>query len=457
MQTGSRCRHRSWLPCEDRLVTPRILRIRRSVQVRRKGNLASTIRIDRALKPDDSFALHKDFRHVSDYAVEQNHCTKAHLAAGFNEALPCLQIDLLEEQKFNRAVIGEMSCRKNTRVVEHKKIARLNEAGQFGEALMCDRLARPVEHHHARVFAMGGRSQRDQFIGKHVIVIAQLLAHAREGSASFPFARKAIRKGKLALPCCVRLSRDMDDFGEAIDIALGGLDRIRRENEHPPRASRAALARLREVPPMVRANKAEQLAPLRERVAICALCPHLASSRTQTVFGVGNPEAELMFIGEAPGADEDRQGEPFVGRAGQLLTKIIAAMGFIRDDVYIANVLKCRPNMPPGAPGNRPPTPKEMATCLPYLTEQIEIIGPNVLVALGATAVEGLLGRREPMGKMRGRWHSYGETPLMITFHPSYLLRNQSNTEKRKVWEDMLLVLERLGRPISEKQRNYFR
>ncbi len=164
-----------------------------------------------------------------------------------------------------------------------------------------------------------------------------------------------------------------------------------------------------------------------------------------------------MFIGEAPGADEDRKGEPFVGRAGQLLTKIIAAMGFSRDDVFIANVLKCRPNMPAGAPGNRPPTAAEMETCLPYLTEQIEIIGPRVLVALGATAVEGLLKIREPMGKLRGRWHSYRETPLMITFHPSYLLRNQSNTEKRKVWEDMLLVLEHLERPITEKQRNYFR
>jgi DNA polymerase len=113
--------------------------------------------------------------------------------------------------------------------------------------------------------------------------------------------------------------------------------------------------------------------------------------------------------------------------------------------------------MPPGAPGNRPPTAKEMATCLPYLTEQIEIIRPKVLVALGATAVEGLLGERQPMNKMRGRWHTYGATPLMITFHPSYLLRNQANTEKRKVWEDMLLVLEHLERPISEKQRNYFR
>ena len=236
---------------------------------------------------------------------------------------------------------------------------------------------------------------------------------------------------------------------------------MQRESDRPPRANRRALDRLHEATPppndIIPNDKSTRLAPLREQVAVCRLCPHLASSRTQTVFGVGNLDAELMFIGEAPGADEDRQGEPFVGRAGQLLTKIIGAMGFNRDDVFIANVLKCRPHMPPGAPGNRPPTPAEMETCLPYLTQQIEIIEPKVLVALGATAVEGLLKIREPMGKLRGRWHSYHETPLMITFHPSYLLRNQSNTEKRKVWEDMLLVLERLERPITEKQRNYFR
>ncbi len=164
-----------------------------------------------------------------------------------------------------------------------------------------------------------------------------------------------------------------------------------------------------------------------------------------------------MFIGEAPGADEDAQGEPFVGRAGQLLTKIIETMGFTRDDVYIANVLKCRPDMPVGAPGNRPPTLDEMQTCLPYLREQIEIIRPKVLVALGATAVEGLLGTRGVLRELRGKWHSFNETPLMITYHPSYLLRNQTPAEKRKVWEDMLLVLEKLGRPITQKQRNYFR
>lgn len=249
----------------------------------------------------------------------------------------------------------------------------------------------------------------------------------------------------------------MNDFGEAINIAIRALERLQRESDHPPRASLGALARLRLTTAPISGGKAERLAPLRARVAVCLRCPHLAASRTQTVFGIGNVDADLMFIGEAPGADEDRLGEPFVGRAGQLLTKIIGAMGFTREEVYIANVLKCRPDTPGRSAGNRPPTREEMATCLPYLVEQIAIIEPRVLVALGATAVAGLLEFREPMNQLRGRWHSYQDTPLMVTYHPSYLLRNQSNTEKRKVWEDMLLVLERLERPITEKQRVYFR
>ncbi len=204
-------------------------------------------------------------------------------------------------------------------------------------------------------------------------------------------------------------------------------------------------------------SNAQQLAAVNERVSVCTKCPNLASSRTQTVFGVGNPDAEIMFVGEAPGADEDAQGEPFVGRAGQLLTKIIKAMGFAREDVYIANILKCRPDTPGSAYGNRPPTPREMQTCRPYLMEQIDIIKPKVIVALGAVAVEGLLGARSPMRELRGRWNSFNGTPLMVTYHPAYLLRNQSPSEKRKVWEDMMQVLDRLEKPISEKQRNYFR
>jgi uracil-DNA glycosylase len=264
----------------------------------------------------------------------------------------------------------------------------------------------------------------------------------------------------------------------ALDLVIAALERIREKSDHEPRASRIALAQLQPadlvtvsvvtttdlsdcVSPTARqlqvaGNKADLLAAVRERVGACTRCAHLACSRTQTVFGVGNPNADLMFIGEAPGADEDQQGEPFVGRAGQLLTRILKAMNFAREDVYIANILKCRPDTPAGSFGNRPPTPAEMQTCRPYLVEQIDIIQPTVLVALGAVAVEGLLGTRGTMRELRGRWHRYNSIPLMITYHPAYLLRNQAPSEKRKVWEDMLQVLERLDRPISERQRNYF-
>ncbi|HEY3761353.1 MAG TPA: uracil-DNA glycosylase [Verrucomicrobiae bacterium] len=203
-------------------------------------------------------------------------------------------------------------------------------------------------------------------------------------------------------------------------------------------------------------EKAAAFAALRERVMACVKCSHLASSRKNVVFGVGNIDAQLMFVGEAPGADEDAQGEPFVGRAGELLTKIIQAMDLQRSDVYIANILKCRPDTPGQSAGNRKPTPDEMATCIPYLHEQIDLIRPKVLVALGATAVEGLLGKTMGIMKLRGNWQTYRGTPLMPTFHPAYLLRNQAMTEKRKVWEDMLAAMEKLGMPISEKQRNYF-
>ncbi len=196
---------------------------------------------------------------------------------------------------------------------------------------------------------------------------------------------------------------------------------------------------------------------LRETVLACQKCPNLVRSRKSIVFGVGTIEAKLMFVGEAPGADEDVQGEPFVGAAGQLLTRIIQTMGFSRETVYIANVLKCRPDTPGQSFGNRKPTPEEMKTCLPYLLEQIHLIRPQVIVALGATAMEGLFGRPMPITKLRGQWQSFENTPVMPTFHPSYLLRNQAPAVKRQVWEDMLQVLEKLGAPISEKQRNYFK
>lgn len=202
--------------------------------------------------------------------------------------------------------------------------------------------------------------------------------------------------------------------------------------------------------------KAAAFADLRQRVAACVKCPNLASSRKNTVFGVGSIDAQLMFVGEAPGADEDEQGEPFVGKAGQLLTKIIQTMGLQRGDVYIANILKCRPDTPGQSAGNRKPTPEEMQTCIPYLHEQIDLIRPKVLVALGATAVEGLLGKTIGITRLRGNWQTYRGIPLMPTYHPAYLLRNQALSEKRRVWEDMLQVMEKLTMPISEKQKNFF-
>ena len=213
-------------------------------------------------------------------------------------------------------------------------------------------------------------------------------------------------------------------------------------------------------PPAIRTvapgDKAAAMAALRERTMICIQCPHLAASRKNVVFGVGDINARLMFVGEAPGADEDEQGEPFVGKAGQLLTKIIQATGLARETVYIANILKCRPDTPGETAGNRKPTAVEMATCLPYLQEQIDLIKPEVLVALGGTAVEGLLGKTLGITKLRGQWQTYRGIPLMPTYHPAYLLRNQSLSEKRKVWEDFLKVMEKLEMPVSTKQRNFF-
>jgi DNA polymerase len=219
----------------------------------------------------------------------------------------------------------------------------------------------------------------------------------------------------------------------------------------------APISQQEVVAPTVSSKNELAIADIRNRAMACVLCPHLVKARKNVVFGVGNVEADLMFVGEAPGADEDSQGEPFVGAAGQLLTKIIKAMGLSRETVYIANILKCRPDTPGQTSGNRKPTLDEMKTCLPYLLAQIDVIKPKVIVALGATAVEGLLGKTEGITKLRGKMQTFRDTPLMPTFHPAYLLRNQAMSEKRKVWEDMLQVMERMNLPISEKQRAYFR
>ncbi len=186
-----------------------------------------------------------------------------------------------------------------------------------------------------------------------------------------------------------------------------------------------------------------RLAVLQNEVSSCTKCG-LHAARTQTVFARGNGSARLCFIGEGPGADEDAQGEPFVGKAGQLLDKMIAAMGFSRDEVYVCNIVKCRP------PENRKPDPDEMAACMPYLKEQIELVDPEVIVALGATAVQGLFGTTGGITKMRGRMRLYrGKIAVMPTFHPAYLLRNPA--AKRDVWSDLQAVLRQMGRPIPKK------
>jgi DNA polymerase len=182
----------------------------------------------------------------------------------------------------------------------------------------------------------------------------------------------------------------------------------------------------------------------------------------KVVLGVGSLDAKIMFVGEAPGAEEEVQGEPFVGPAGQLLTKMIQGMGLKRSDVYIGNIMNWRPQMPTvegrEQVGNRPPNEEEMRYCLPYLRAQVEVVNPDLLVALGKTAVEGLLGfgKFKTLGEARSRWHEFQGKPLMVTYHPSYILREPTNRKKRMIWDDLLQVMERAGLPISEKQRGYF-
>ena len=215
-------------------------------------------------------------------------------------------------------------------------------------------------------------------------------------------------------------------------------------------------------------DKATRWAWLRDRVLDDPVCRAHVRPGKKVVLGVGSVDAQIMFVGEAPGADEEVQGEPFVGPAGQLLTRMIQAMGLQRPQVYIGNIMNWRPELPTGADGrqygNREPTAEEMGYCLPYLRAQIEVVEPAILVALGSTAAKGLLGMHafKTLGEVRGRWHEYCGRPLMVTYHPSYLLRKEAESKlgerraKRAAWEDFLLVMQRAGLSISDKQRGYF-
>lgn len=205
-----------------------------------------------------------------------------------------------------------------------------------------------------------------------------------------------------------------------------------RERAVPGGRSDSTVVTERPVQVPVYASGAEALAAVRAEIGDCTRCKLHAQGRRQIVFGVGNPQADLMFVGEAPGADEDIQGIPFVGRAGQLLTKIIEAIELKREQVYIANVIKCRP------PGNRNPEQDEVDTCEPFLFRQIDIIRPKVVVALGTFAARALLRTLDPISRLRGRVYDYRGAKLIPTFHPAYLLRNPAS--KREVWEDMKIV-----------------
>ncbi len=238
------------------------------------------------------------------------------------------------------------------------------------------------------------------------------------------------------------------------EIPLPPVETARIAHAAAPIAPAPAVRKTGDVPPQEREQRIAALRALDEQqVRGCRKC-ELCHTRTQTVFGQGNPTPRVVFVGEAPGYEEDQQGLAFVGRAGQLLTAMIKAMQLSREDVYICNVLKCRP------PGNRTPATDEIAACSPYLLEQLRILRPEVIVALGAPASQTLLNTTESIGRLRGRFHNFyasgtplvgDPTPLMPTYHPAYLLRSPG--EKRKAWEDLMKVMDLLGLPVPDQYR----
>ena len=220
---------------------------------------------------------------------------------------------------------------------------------------------------------------------------------------------------------------------------IGHLQRLQAEGlgtlPRPPREPEGAACEVvaPAAPGLPQARTLEDLAQESQSCTLCGLC----EQRTKVVFGVGDPNARLMFIGEGPGRDEDLQGEPFVGAAGQLLNRILVAMGLRREDVYIANTVKCRP------PRNRNPEPAELAACRPYLLEQVKLVAPEIIVVLGRVAMQAVLETDAPLGRMRGRFHDWHGIPVACTYHPAYLLRKPE--DKGKTWTDMQAVMERLG------------
>lgn len=248
-----------------------------------------------------------------------------------------------------------------------------------------------------------------------------------------------------------RLAKLVKNYAEEERTWTGGEMVLEKARAVTASGSKPVIARAARPTKPVSGNRAAELEKYRQEICACKKCP-LGKARLNFVFGVGNPEAEILFVGEGPGFDEDHKGEPFIGRAGQLLNKIIEAMGFRREDVYIANIVKCHPMIDPSDPekrGNdRPPEPEEVAECIPYLRKQIEIISPKVICTLGSPSSKTLSGLETPISKLRGKWLEYplasgGSIPMMPTYHPAALLRNPSL--KKDVWEDMKLIMKKIG------------
>ena len=234
-----------------------------------------------------------------------------------------------------------------------------------------------------------------------------------------------------------------DDLGKLVSAVTVYLDELRTSGVEGLPFGKSA----EQVKSGADGIKGETLDDIRAELGDCCCCS-LGETRTNLVFGVGNPHADIVFVGEAPGRDEDLKGEPFVGEAGQILTRMITRMGLTRQDVYICNVLKCRP------PNNRNPHADEIEKCSPFMLRQVRAIGPKAIVALGTFASQTLLANREPIGRLRGRFHDYHGVPLMPTVHPSYLLRNRGNNDLLwTVWEDMVQVLNLLKMPVPEVKR----
>ncbi len=278
------------------------------------------------------------------------------------------------------------------------------------------------------------------------LVLQRLQSLRNAGVLDLPRVRRAARQENGVAPT-PRDAAGLPVSAEAPTTPQEEIVSQRRSTRptQPKKGSAAASASTVDAasPPMDRAQRVAALTALCGEVAACSRCTELASTRTQTVFGVGDPMARLVFLGEAPGADEDRQGEPFVGRAGKLLTKIIEACTLRREDVYILNILKCRP------PGNRNPLPDEVTHCGHHLQRQLSIIRPDFICCLGAVAAQNLLDTTTPIGKLRGTFHPYGNSRVVATYHPAYLLRNPS--AKRATWDDMKMLMREMGIEIPDR------